>query len=134
MVDESTDIFMDVASKPYSWIELEEYQWVDPPRLWEAVSGEGWTRKWSLFQLHLLFSPRPCTKAMGKTSKIAASYFCILPSDWPERFNYSIQVKPNATNGLTTIFWQSVYVLAVWWEIFSIIMLFNEIKTYPFIS
>ena len=68
---------------------------------------------------------------MGKTSKIAASYFCILPSDWPGRFNYSIQVKLDATNGFfgkEFTFWQSDG------KFTSIIMLFDEIKTYAFIS
>ena len=30
---------------------IEEYQWVDPFRLWEAVSGEGWVPIWSNFPL-----------------------------------------------------------------------------------
>ena len=29
---------------------IEEYQWIDPPRLWEVVSGKGWIQKWSHFQ------------------------------------------------------------------------------------
>ena len=44
---------------------LEAYQRVDPPRLYEVVSGSGWIQKWSHFQLDSLFSPHPCAKAMG---------------------------------------------------------------------
>ena len=40
VVNGSTEMFLDADNKPYSWIELKECQWVDPPRLWEAVSGE----------------------------------------------------------------------------------------------
>ena len=72
---------------------IEKYQWVDPPRLWEAVSGEGCIQMWSHFQLDSLFSPRPCTKVMGEKSKMAAPYICILPSDWPKWTYSSIQVQ-----------------------------------------
>ena len=43
---------------------IEEYQRIDPPRLWEAFSGEGWIQKWS--QLDMLSCPCPCTKVMRK--------------------------------------------------------------------
>ena len=103
LVNGSTEIFVDVESEPYSWIELRKCQWVDPPTLWEAVSGEGWIQKWSLFQLQWLFSPRPGAKTIGKKAKWQPPIYCILPSDWPERFVYSIQVKPYATD------WPEVY-------------------------
>ena len=48
---------------------IEEYQWVDPPRLWKAVSGAGCIQMWSHFQLESLLSPRPCTKLMGKKAR-----------------------------------------------------------------
>ena len=59
---------------------IEEYQWVNLPRLWEAVSGEDWIQKWSHFQLDLLFSPRPCTKSMGKKTRWQPPIFvcCLL--------------------------------------------------------
>ena len=59
---------------------IEEYQWVDPPRLWEAVSGEGCIQMWSHFQLDSLFSPRPCTKVMGKKARWQPPIFvsCLL--------------------------------------------------------
>ena len=53
---------------------IEEHQWIDPRRLWEAVSREGWIQKWSHFRLDSLFSPRPCTVTMGKKQD-ASSYF-----------------------------------------------------------
>ena len=45
------------------------------------------------FQLDSLFSPRPCTKVIGKEGKMAAYYSYIQPSGWPEKLNSSIQVK-----------------------------------------
>ena len=59
---------------------IEEYQWVDPPRLWEAISGEGCIQKWSHFQLDSLFSPRPCTKVMGRKARWQPPIFvsCLL--------------------------------------------------------
>ena len=73
LVDDSTDIFLDVDSKLYSWIEWEEYQRVYPSRLMGAVSGECLTQMWSLFQLHSLLSPSPSIKSMEK-NKTAACY------------------------------------------------------------
>ena len=64
---------------------IEEYKWLDPPRLLEAVSGKGSIQDSE-------FSPGPCTKEIGK-SKMAASYFCILLSDWPKWIYSSIQVQ-----------------------------------------
>ena len=59
---------------------IDEYHWVDPPRLWEAVSGKGWIKKWSHFQLDSLFSPSPCTKVMGK--KQDGSLLFLYPAFW----------------------------------------------------
>ena len=59
---------------------IEEYQWVDPPRLWEANSGKGWIQKWSHFQPDSLFSPRPYTKVMGK--KQDGSLLFLYPTFW----------------------------------------------------
>ena len=62
--------------KPIELDWIEEYQWVDPPRLWEAI----WIQKWSHFQLDSLFSPRPCTKVMGKKARWQPPIFvsCLL--------------------------------------------------------
>ena len=46
----------------------------------------------------------PCTKANGKKARQRPPIF-ILPSDWPGRFYYSIQVKA-LCNELTTIYCQ----------------------------
>ena len=59
---------------------IQEYQWVDPPWLWEAVSGKGWIQKRSHFQLDSLFSPRPCTKVLGK--KQDGSLLVLYPAFW----------------------------------------------------
>ena len=59
---------------------LEEYRPIDPPRLWEAVSGEGWIQKWSLFQLDSLFSPHLCTNEMGKKATWQPPILC--PAFW----------------------------------------------------
>ena len=59
---------------------IEEYQWIGPPRLWEANSGKGWIQKWSHFQLDSLFSPRPYTKVMGK--KQDGSLLFLYPTFW----------------------------------------------------
>ena len=112
LVNGSTEIFLDVDSKPYSWIELKDCQWVAPPRLWEAVLGEGWIQKLSLYQIHSLFGPRSCTKLLGKNQENSILFFCTMPSDWPERFYYSIQVKPYATEwplffDKDFVFWKS---------------------------
>ena len=37
--------------------------------------------------------PSPLCKTIRGRSKMAASYFCILPSDWPERHYFTIQLK-----------------------------------------
>ena len=76
---------MNLDTIELDWIE--EYQWVDPPRLWEAVSGEGCIQMWSHFQLDSLFSPRPCTKVMGKKARWQPPIFvsCLLIG--PNGFN-----------------------------------------------
>ena len=51
------------TTQPILPIELDlmdGYQWIDPPRLLEAISGKGWIQELSHFQLDLLFSRRPC--------------------------------------------------------------------------
>ena len=71
---------------------IEEYQWVDPPRIWEAVSGEGWIQKCSHFQLDSLFSPRPCTKVMGK--KQDGSPLFLYPAFWLAQMNLLLYSDP----------------------------------------
>ena len=59
---------------------IEEYRWVDPSKLWEAVSDKGFIQKWSHFQLDSLFSPHPCSKVMGKQARWQPPIFvsCLL--------------------------------------------------------
>ena len=63
------------------------YQWIHPPRLWEAGFKRGLNSEVVTFSTRLAVQPSPLYKSNGGKSKMAASYFCILPSDWPEWFN-----------------------------------------------
>ena len=45
------------------------------------------------FSTRLAVQPSPLYKSNGEKSKMAASYFCILPSDWPKLVYSSIQVQ-----------------------------------------
>ena len=45
------------------------------------------------FSTRLAVQPLPLYKSNGRKSKMAASYFCIQPSDWPVGLYASIQVK-----------------------------------------
>ena len=45
------------------------------------------------FSNRLAVQPSPLYKINGKKNKMAASYFCMLPSDWPKQFYPSIQVQ-----------------------------------------
>ena len=45
------------------------------------------------FSTRLAVQPSPLYKSNGEKSKMAASYFCILPSDWPKWIYSSIQVQ-----------------------------------------
>ena len=86
---------------------IEEYQWVDPPRLWEAVSGEGCIHMWSHFQLDSSFSPRPCTKVMEKKAR------------WqPPIFVSCLLIGPN---GLTPLFRSSSMGLKLAWPFSSMV-------------
>ena len=71
---------------------IEEYQWVNPFSLWEAVSGQGCIQKWPHFQLVPLSSPRPCTKVMGE--KQDGSLLILYPAFWLAQIDLpSIQVQ-----------------------------------------
>ena len=58
----------------------EENQWIGPPTLWEANSGEGWIQKWSHFQPDSLFSPLPDAKVVRK--KQDCSLLFLYPVFW----------------------------------------------------
>ena len=58
-----------IQSKSIELGGIEEYTWVDPPRLWEAVLPEGSIQKWSYFQQDSQFSPHPCTEVTGKKAR-----------------------------------------------------------------
>ena len=45
------------------------------------------------FSTRLAVQSSPLFKSNGKKSKMKASYFCVLPSDWHKRFYSSIQVQ-----------------------------------------
>ena len=45
------------------------------------------------FSTRLAVQSSPVFISNGKKSKMTASYFCMLPSDWPKRFYSSIQVE-----------------------------------------
>ena len=45
------------------------------------------------FSTRLAVQPSPQYKSNGKKRKMAASYFCPLPSDWPKWIYSSIQVQ-----------------------------------------
>ena len=45
------------------------------------------------FSTRLAVQPSPLYKSNGEKSKMAAPYFCILPSDWPKCTYYSFQVQ-----------------------------------------
>ena len=45
------------------------------------------------FSIRLAVQPSPLYKSHGEKSKMAASYFCILPPDWPKWIYSSIQVQ-----------------------------------------
>ena len=45
------------------------------------------------FSTRLAVQPSPLYKSNGEKSKMAASYFCFLPSDWPKWIYSSIQVQ-----------------------------------------
>ena len=45
------------------------------------------------FLTRLAVQPSPLYKSNVKKSRMAASYFCIQPSDWPQLLYFSIQSK-----------------------------------------
>ena len=77
---------------------IEEYKWVNPPNLLVAVLGDGLIQKWSHFQLDSLFSPRPCTKEIGKEARWQPPIFvsCLLigPNGFTPLFRTSSMLLP----------------------------------------
>ena len=69
-----------IQSKSIELGGIEEYQWVDPPRLWEAVLPNGSV---VIFSTGFAVQPTPLHRSNGEKSKMAATYFCIQPADRP---------------------------------------------------
>ena len=68
---------------------IEEYQCVDPPRLWGGSFRRGLNSELVTFSTARAVQPSLLYKSNGWKSKMAASHFCILPPDWPGPLFYS---------------------------------------------